>query len=550
MGKNNIYSFHKSVRGHMHIMRDIICQDYSASFTEDDDLFHIAIVADGHGSCVCVRSDIGSKIATEVAKEELENFASYILYNRKREIDKKELEEWNSLLQNQKSDTSFLHIFEEKNVLMEDGLNLNIDNMPNGEEEGYDGFSFPKDKEILIKKLTDSIVFQWKKAVNKHFETHPFTEQEMELAGMYEKKYRGKMEIEHAYGTTLIAALRIKDFLILIQQGDGRCDVFYGDGGVDQPIPWDENCHENVTTSMCDFHAKEEIRSCVLDLREREVVACYLGTDGVEDSYRDMEGTHAFYQNLSCYIVENGIEELEKYLEEMLPEFSKKGSADDISVAGIVDLGGISRLAKFYEREIEAYHVFNMMGQYESKKISMTRKHEILRQKEEAARVVFEKEQKNCREYIEEKEAIDKETQELQEQLNKIEQELVREEQDIFQIENILAVKDRGELLEKVADLLENPTFLACIKQYCNEDLERKKEAKQQLFEQLQKKRKQIAKKNEKNKSDLQKLEDARKKHQKAREEFQKYDLQYVKIDEKYKDAAKRLKELRKKSKQ
>ncbi len=546
MSENNIYSFHKTVRGYMHVMRDIICQDCSASFAEDDDLFHIAVVADGHGSSVCMRSNIGSEMVTEIAKEELENFASYILYNRKREIAKKELEELNSFLQNQKSDSYFFRMFGAEEVSFEESLAAIEMTKENG--EGYDGLSFPEDKEVLIKKLTDSIVFRWNKAVNEHFAVNPFTEQEFELAGEYAEQYRRKMEIEHAYGTTLIASLRVKDFLILIQQGDGRCDVFYGDGEVDQPIPWDENCHENVTTSMCDFDAEKRIRSCVLDLRKRKIVACYLGTDGVEDSYRNMEGTHAFYQNLSCYIVENGTEEFEKYLEELLPEFSKRGSGDDISVAGIIDLEGIQELSEFYDREIEAYHISNMMQQYESKKISMTRKHEILRQKEESARLALEKERENCREYIEKRAAANREKEELERQLDQVKQILTQKEQDILQIENALAVKDRNELLEKLANLLENETFLACMKQYCEQDLEKKKESQKQLYEQLQKKEKQLARECEKNKSDLQRLEDAKQKYQKASEEFQEYDTQYQEIDEKCKDAAQKLRELKKKS--
>ena len=547
MSKNNIYSFHKTVRGHMHVMRDMVCQDCSVSFAEDDDLFHIAIVADGHGSSVCMRSDIGSKMVTEIAREELENLASYILYNRKREIDKKELEELNFFLQNQKSDSYFFRIFGTEEVSVEQSLTTEPVQMLGENMEGYDGFSFPEDKEVLIKRLTDSIVFQWNKAVNEHFARHPFTEQELELAGVYAEKYRRKIEIEHAYGTTLIAALRVKGFLILIQQGDGRCDVFYGNGEVDQPIPWDENCHENVTTSMCDFDADKEIRSCILDLRQREVVACYLGTDGVEDSYRDMEGTHAFYKNLSCYIVEKGTDEFQEYLEKLLPEFSRRGSGDDISVAGIVDLEGITRLAKVYDREIEAYHISNMMQQYVSKKISMTRKHKILRQKEEAARLALEKEQENCKEYMEKTEFADREKEELERRLEQVEQELAQTEQDVFHIENALAAKDRSELLEKVADLLENSTFLACIQQYCEQDLEKKKESKTQLYEQLQKNKKQIAKEREKNKSDLQRLEDAKQKYQKASEEFQKYDMQYQEIDAKCEEAAQRLRQLKQK---
>lgn len=544
MVKNNIYSFHKTVQGHMHKMRELRCEDYSASFTEDNDLFHIAVVADGHGSPVCVRSHIGSKIVTEIAVEELEHFASYLLYNRKNEVAKRDIEKLQSFLQEKESNQYLFHIFDE-----EEENNFSLDGFLTSEEEGegYEGFSFPRDKDILIKRLTDTIVWRWREAVGEHFLANPFTEEELELANRYAKEYRQKKKIEHAYGTTLIAALRVSDFLILIQQGDGRCDVFYGDGSVDQPIPWDENCHENVTTSMCDFNADEEIRSTVLNLKKKEVVACYLGTDGVEDSYRDMEGTHVFYQNLSCYIVERGIEKFETYLEEMLPEFSKRGSGDDVSVAGIVDFVGIERLAEFYDREIEAYAVLNRMQQYASKKISMRRKYKILSQKEEDARVALEREQENCKEYIERNESIGREKEELKRQLEQLQQELRQQEEDVFQIENVLAVKNREELLEKVAELLQNPTFLDCIRQYYEQDLEKKKESQKKLYEQLQKKEKQVLKESEKNRNDLKKLEEARQRYQKVSEEFREYDVRYKEIDTECEKAAQRLRELKKK---
>lgn len=345
MAKNNIYSFHKTVLGYMHEKKELRCEDASDSVTGDNDLFHIAVVADGHGSPTCVRSHLGSKMAAEIATEELDCFAASLLYNRADE-------------------------------------------------------TFPEDKEAGIKKLTDTIVFRWKEEVFEHLLANPFTEEELVLADYYAQEYRQYQKIEHAYGTTLIAALQVGDDLILIQQGDGRCDVFYQDGSVDQPIPWDENCQDNVTTSMCDFDASEEIRHVVLNWKEQGVVACYLGTDGVEDSYRDMEGTHVFYQKLSCYLVENGMENFESYLEHVLPEFSKRGSGDDVSVSGIVDLDEIVKLNQFYEREIEKYDVSNLMQQYASKGISMKRKYNILKQKEEDAKRACEQEKENCKQYL------------------------------------------------------------------------------------------------------------------------------------------------------
>ncbi len=426
MSKNNIYSFHKSVRGYLHVMRDMICQDSSASFSEDNDLFHIAIVADGHGSSICVRSEIGSKFAADIAKEELERFASYILYNRRSKIDDDELLLFHSFLQNQEMDSSFYQVFGTKERNIEE-LSRKLQRQEAGEEtekieketgnstgktenkvgkkdgERQVRLSFPKDKDVFIKKVARSIVYKWNKAVNEHFAANPFTEEELIRAGHYGENYRRKAKIEHAYGSTLIAALQVKNFLFLIQQGDGRCDVFFEDGTVEQPIPWDENCHENMTTSLCDFDAETGIRSCVLSLDERKVVAVYVGTDGVDNSYPDMEGTHIFYRSLSCRIVESDDDgdrsEFEQYLDIMLPEFSKRGSGDDISVAGIVDLDGIRKVMGSYEREIEMYQVANMMQRYASKKVSMTRKYRILRRKMEEAKLFLEEEEEKYKEY-------------------------------------------------------------------------------------------------------------------------------------------------------
>ena len=52
------------------------------------------------------------------------------------------------------------------------------------------------------------------------------SEDDLSEAGIYSETYRQGQRLEHLYGTTLIAALMVSKYLILIQQGDGRCDVF------------------------------------------------------------------------------------------------------------------------------------------------------------------------------------------------------------------------------------------------------------------------------------------------------------------------------------
>ena len=203
-------------------------------------------------------------------------------------------------------------------------------------------------------------------------------------------------------------------YLVLIHQGDGRCDVFYDDGTVDQPIPWDNRCKGSITTSMCDEDVFQSIRSSVIDTDERKIVACYIGSDGVEDSYYDNEetqlGTHRFYMDLSCKLHEIGVEDFRKYLDGFLPEFSRTGSVDDISVAGIVDLEAISGLIDGYKNSIEQYDykqsLHKRWEETNAKLISMTRKHGLLQQRMIDA-------EKSLNETTEEKQQLEDKLQQL-----------------------------------------------------------------------------------------------------------------------------------------
>lgn len=319
---DHCYTFHKTVLGYSHSIRDIPCEDASASHSDGDRRFHIAAVADGHGDATCMRSETGALAAVQTAVECLTEFAEQVL------------------------------------------------DAP--QAEGYPGLrerlSIPKHRAAVMRQLTDVIVSRWYSFVERDATEHPFSEEELKLAGPG----------PHAYGATLIAALMLPEFLILIQQGDGRCDVFFEDGRVEQPIPWDDRCYENVTTSLCDEDAAEGIRFCVLDRRQRQVAACYLGSDGVEDSYRDMDGTHRFYMELSCRIHEDGPEIFEASLADRLSALSRKGSGDDISVSGIVDLDCIPAQIPAYRRQIIRHSLQEQLTDCKNRKAAMERKYGVL----------------------------------------------------------------------------------------------------------------------------------------------------------------------------
>lgn len=358
---NQLYTFHNTVRGHFHIMNEFPCEDASASFSAEDSRYFIAIVADGHGSKSCFRSDYGSKIATEVAIKCLQQFAE-------------------TALASEEIESRFYK----------------------------DMFNNQRYRQMTIKQLTDTIIAEWNDRVLEDYRINPPSREEM---GESVEGYENSKNPAHIYGTTLIAALQLPKCLVLIQQGDGRCEVFYSDGSVDQPIPWDTRCEDTTTTSLCDEDVADRIRTIVINLEEKQVMACFLGCDGVEDAYRDtyeglggshvlMGGVHTFYKDLICHLATMKKELFEEYLRTMLPQFSsngrfsRSGSGDDISVAGIVNISVIRQHLNKYEYDVKCYALEEELFWKEDELRSKTRKHGILQKRVTEARLAFIEAQK------------------------------------------------------------------------------------------------------------------------------------------------------------
>jgi len=152
-----------------------------------------------------------------------------------------------------------------------------------------------------------------------------------------------KGDIFTPYGTTLIAAAVTEHYWFAIQIGDGKC-VVLDDETISQPIPWDEKCFLNQTTSLCDDDAISQFRHYY---DENLPGFIFLGTDGIDDSFPIKENEKylgKFYLNVcETLFIDNSknflTEDLMLWrdqLDEMLYKLSKKGSGDDISIAGII----------------------------------------------------------------------------------------------------------------------------------------------------------------------------------------------------------------------
>ena len=174
----------------------------------------------------------------------------------------------------------------------------------------------------------------------KDFISEPFTEEELasipeKFAG-YVTRYR-EGDYLGAYGTTLIFAAVTDSYAFGAQIGDGKCVIIDGDSNVFAPVPEDPRCHENVTTSMCQEDAALSARFFYLP-KGMLPAAVFLCTDGVENSYWNEEQLFGFFRGLALTMVENGMEEGVRQLADFLPAMTKKGSGDDVTCSGIINL--------------------------------------------------------------------------------------------------------------------------------------------------------------------------------------------------------------------
>lgn len=322
---NKFFVFNKACIGYLHIKKNLPVEDYSLSFEADN--FKIIVIADGHGAKSCFRSAKGSEFITEITSSSLKEFAETALSSK----------EALAIL--------LLDTFERKH---------------------------------LIKRLTDSILYKWSKMVEEDLTKNPLSDEEKKVLVKITDDYN----YEHIYGTTLIASLLIGETLILLQQGDGKCTVFFADETIENPIPWDERCFANVTTSICDVDAAYSIRHSVIDVSIKGgLLACCIGSDGIDDSYKDDEGCYNFYKELmlKLYSINFDATKLEEYLTAYLPKFTEFNSGDDISIACIInkELFNDTVIENFAKSYLD-YQLRDELLTIENKLISMERKLSIL----------------------------------------------------------------------------------------------------------------------------------------------------------------------------
>ena len=196
------YQFAHSVQGYNHIKANKVCQDASGECHFED--VSIIAVADGHGSDNYIRTDRGSKFAVSAALTAIKAFV---------------------------------------------------------QEARENHLSTVPDSETELIQVSKNILARWYTQVENDVACEPFQPEELaKVSEKYKQRYASGQYNAKAYGTTLIAVCMTSEGWFGIHIGDGKCVELLENGTLCEPIPWDEACEQNITTSICDSDAIEEFR--------------------------------------------------------------------------------------------------------------------------------------------------------------------------------------------------------------------------------------------------------------------------------------------------
>ncbi len=260
------------------------CQDTSASIAAKH--YSMAVVCDGHGGQDYFRSDRGSRLATEA-------FAACT------------------------ADPDFLR------RLNRAESHAQVD--------------------MLARQLMKTVILRWNEAVDDDILRDPIRPEELEaVSDKAKQRYLAGEKLQAVYGTTLLGFVCGRRWCFGVQIGDGSCVTANQFGVLATPIPADDRCFLNVTTSLSDENAFEEFRFWIAkDLEKDYPIAVFLGTDGIENSFAGAEKLLDFYRlvlkNTSACRNGDPTQELFAYL----PTLSAKGSGDDISLGILMDIPSV-----------------------------------------------------------------------------------------------------------------------------------------------------------------------------------------------------------------
>lgn len=280
----------------------------------------IAIVCDGHGGARYFRSDVGSHFAVDATKECVQAFVS--------EID--------------------VNLFKDKLFTQKKALSS---------EASSNIYTKDTNVDKALRQLFSSIIYSWREKITHHSLNTPLSEDEKSsVRPDILSEFEQGIGIEKTYGCTLMCYVYTNFFWFAFHIGDGKCIAFDDNGSWFEPIPWDEKCFLNKTTSLCDSSAIDEFRYCYCGDGNKPL-AVFLGSDGIDDSFGETENMVNFYVQVLKLINKEGLEIALANIQETLPQLSKIGSKDDMSIACVFDeellQNKVKHLVEWQKRNIE-----------------------------------------------------------------------------------------------------------------------------------------------------------------------------------------------------
>ena len=242
----------------------------------------VLAVSDGHGSAKCFRSDVGARLAVEMAKKVIQELLESLPEAPSRSLDKRWAEE----------------------------------NLPR------------------------EIVRRWEDAVADHLSSRPLTSAELDRIDAKEGASKRRQVVSApvllGYGATILAVLVVESFIIYLQLGDGDIVTVSETGEVTRPpFPADERLFANETTSLCSRDAWRDFRSHFPVISGSPPALILVSTDGYANSFRDEAEFLKVGSEIWEMICSHGLDKVDECMETWLSETSKKGSGDDITL-GII----------------------------------------------------------------------------------------------------------------------------------------------------------------------------------------------------------------------
>lgn len=243
--------FTKTSIGYNHLQSNIICQDFSACYHDDERT--IVTACDGHGGKIYVRSDRGSKFASEAVINAFKRVGKAIFYRANRE----EIE----------------------------------------------------------KKLRLEILCEWNALVERDLSQNRISKRE--VAGLDEDKiFRLKTDPQVAYGTTLNGAMIFGNKLICASLGDGGCFAFKRGEVFPVFVDDSDENVANLTYSMCQTDAFKHLSVKIIDLSAVDGALVFTdGLINPYRSLENF--AKAFVGPVICELIENKTEEVDAFITEM-----------------------------------------------------------------------------------------------------------------------------------------------------------------------------------------------------------------------------------------